>query len=200
MAGARLVVPAGQTIGGSGEIVLGTSAVGAVVTVPPSVESLLTFGPGLTLIGTGAIDLEGGTLDNQGTIDADALGQTLTIFDGSLLNEGTLGAAGGVLDLSLDRGWSCIGNGSLDNEGGTLRLGGSITTAGLNLPAFTNNGGDVLVTGASTTATARCSSPPIPAPGRLPAAPSSAETSFSATAHPSSPRRESSTASRSRAT
>ena len=145
--GAVVQLTGSQTLGGTGQILMGgvgannTLSYSAFGTAPLTVQ-------GLTIDGAGTIQMAGGPLLNSATIKADASGQTLTISNGSMTNQGALIAAqGGTLNVALAGGWSNSSNGRFAVAGGNLVLGGAFTTAGLNLPAFTRDGGAVSLTG-----------------------------------------------------
>jgi hypothetical protein len=84
------------------------------------------------------------TIVNQGTISADVSGMTLRVQGGTLTNQGTLEAKNGGT-LTLANMWSNAG--TINAANSTVNLGGVFTTAGLNLPAFVNTGGTVNLTG-----------------------------------------------------
>ncbi len=112
----------------------------------------------------GTITINPSTFTNQGSLQA-SNGETLNVngLTGNLNTAGTSGSGsqlivGGTnwinnLGLSAATGttltlagtWSSTA--ALNVAGGTLNLGGSFTTAGLNLAGFTNSGGTVNLTG-----------------------------------------------------
>ncbi|MDB5357081.1 MAG: tandem-95 repeat protein [Phycisphaerales bacterium] len=134
---------------GSGTFLLGGGALGLYG--QPGTQTL-TIGSGVTVHGTGTVgpyELVGGTtgnLVNQGTISADVSGQILNVTPpNNFTNQGTASASGGGI-LDLNNAWSSAA-GTLAINAGTLNLGGTFTTAGLHLSAFTRTGGIVNITG-----------------------------------------------------
>ncbi len=131
-----------QTIGGQGEIVLAANNSSFGLS-----QVVLTLGPGIKVRGQGGIS--GGdyhVLINQGTIQADVPGQTLTInlgYDIGLRNLGTLAAINGAT-LNLASIWSNTGAIRVDNA--TLNLGGEFTSTSATT-GFSRNGGAVNITG-----------------------------------------------------
>ena len=142
-----------QTWSGSGSILFGGSN---TTTISISTGATLTLGPGLTVHGqSGAIN---GTFINQGTISADLAGrlagstanEDLTLIGTGWINQGTLQVENGAT-LNTVGTWSSTG--TISEQGSTLNLGGSFTTAGLGIfapaPAvsFNRSGGTVNLTG-----------------------------------------------------
>jgi hypothetical protein len=137
-----------QTLGGTGSVVFGTS-IYDFLRSGPTAGSNLTIGPGVTVRGhTGSIGYSvywGGPTDvtftNQGTVQADTAGGTISLGGKNWSNTGTLGAtSGGSLTLfSQDFGWTSSTPVSIDG-GGTLIVGGTgWTTAGVILTNSTLN-------------------------------------------------------------
>jgi hypothetical protein len=137
-----------QTLGGSGSVVFGAS-IYDFLRAGPTAGSNLTIGPDVTVRGnTGSIGYSvywGGptdvTVTNQGTVQADTAGGTISLGGKNWSNTGTLRAtAGGSLILfSQDFGWTSSTPVSIDG-GGMLRLGGTgWTTAGVILTNSTVN-------------------------------------------------------------
>jgi autotransporter-associated beta strand protein len=98
----------------------------------------MTFASGLLVHGVGSIYGYYGNngLLNQGTIQSDVAGQTLSIYyiRLDLINNGTISAMNGSrLDLSNN-------NTSIINNGTMLASGGSELDVGSNVGSFTNNG------------------------------------------------------------
>ncbi|MBI5758610.1 MAG: hypothetical protein HZA46_08840, partial [Planctomycetales bacterium] len=133
-----------------------------------------TFGNGeITLVNQGLISAEAGGalyvspdggLTNTGTLQARSGGTLFVQFLPGNANTVLLEDSGSALILSgtdyvlnsglsvaagqtatLNGTWSTTG--ALNVTGGTLNLGGDFTTAGLNLPSFSNTGGIVNITG-----------------------------------------------------
>lgn len=149
-AGSQITSTATQTLGGTGS--LSFTGAGTTSQLRMSGGTTLTIGSGFTLRGS---SLELGTLSsgagardivNQGTISADGAGTGLLVNSTSLTNNGVLEAVNGGL-LSLRGAWSSAG-GTLRVNNGTLDLGGTFTTADLNLGSFTRTGGAVRLAGA----------------------------------------------------
>ena len=145
-----------QTLGGTGQIIFGGSTSYNEVyseggnTV--ATAATLTIGPNITVQGT-----EGGAITgyysqdsvvNQGTIDADVSGQTITVSAGSagtLTNQRTLEATNSGT-LSVGGAWSNAG--TIIEKNATLNLGGTFTAAGLG--TINRTGGTVNLTGTLT--------------------------------------------------
>ena len=122
-----------QELGGTGQIIFGGGTYpGNIIYAQGgntvATAATLTIGPNITVQGS-----EGGTIAgqypqdsiiNQGTIDADASGQTITVSGSNWVNTGLLEAA----------------------DNGMLNLGGTFTTSGMG--TFNGTGGTVNVTGA----------------------------------------------------
>ena len=146
-----------QTIGGTGQIVFaGTSSINRL-RLGNGAATTLTLGPGVTVRGQGSIDDSStSTLTNQGTIQADVSGQTLSVSIGGLTNTGTLAATGGgtlnVNNFASNQGVIRSGAGSIVNingaftnaSSGTLRL----DIGGTSTSQF----GRIAITGAATLA------------------------------------------------
>ncbi len=142
---------AAASLSGTGSVVFGNLSYGYNSLAENVSGGTLTIGPGITVQGsTGSVGYNanwGGIANvsvvNQGTIDADSAG-TLTVNGASWTNSGALQATGGGT-LTLAGAWS--NTGTLSEAGATLNLGGSFTTAGVNLGSFTRSGGAVNLTG-----------------------------------------------------
>ncbi len=105
----------------------------------------LTIGSGITIHGkNGSIITQyaNGTIVNQGTINADTAGGTLTV--GTTTNQGTIEATNSGT-LTLTGAWDNSA-GTLAVNNGTLNLGGSFAQAG----TFTRTAGTVNLTGTLT--------------------------------------------------
>src|SRR5436190_3328754 len=113
---------------------------GRTITVTPA--SLTNSG---TLSATsGGILVANSLTGNAGTGTVSGTGSQLTLSGTNYVNNLGLTAAAGTT-LTLNGSWSSTA--ALNVNGGTLNLGGTFTTAGINLPAFTRTGGTVNVTG-----------------------------------------------------
>ena len=94
----------------------------------------LTIGGGITVNGKGGVGAWDGTnktLINQGTIDANLAGQTLTFGkpdNVSVVNNGTLRASAGVLDISGPIALADLG--AFSRTGGTVTLSGTVNLGG----------------------------------------------------------------------
>ena len=165
-----------QTLAGTGQIVFGGSSSANRVYAQGggsmATAATLTIAPNVSVQGP-----EGGTVSgyysqdgivNQGTIDAGASGQTITVASaGSFTNRGTLEATGAstltlsgtwtnastitatsaTLNLgSSSNAWSNAGTITATNS--TVNLGGNFTTAGLG--TFNRTGGTVNLSGTLT--------------------------------------------------
>jgi hypothetical protein len=88
-----------QTLGGTGQVrFVNSDTIGADVVEP--VSGTLTIGPGITIHGQqGLLGNSSLPLVNQGTIDADASGQTISVTGNSVTNTGTLAANNGTLSV-----------------------------------------------------------------------------------------------------
>ena len=160
-----------QTLSGSGTVVFGSAGyTGLVVTQS---NTTLTIGAGITVHG-GTSGSDGGrlgyeewssiggsntTIVNQGTIDADTAGTSLTIYPAgsgeTFTNQGTIEAGnGGVLQV----GGNVSSLGTLNATGGTVALIGTLSNSGntlaltaatgsLTLSGGTIQGGTVTATG-----------------------------------------------------
>jgi hypothetical protein len=161
-----------QTLGGTGAVVFGTHVYDFLRAGPTSGSSL-TIGPGVTVRGhTGAVGYSiywlgptDVTFTNQGTIQADTTGGTISLGGNNWTNTGTVEATGGgSLNLTAPaNGWASTtpvtidGGGSLTLGGtgwttpgitltdSTLNLGGTFTRA--DLGTLTRTGGTVNITG-----------------------------------------------------
>jgi hypothetical protein len=142
-----------QTIGGSGSISFeGTTGSERYLTIEGTGQ--LTLAAGFTVRGgRGRIghQVEAGganVLVNEGTILADASGQTLNIqpsSTGSFSNSGVMEARnGGSLTVGGGTGWSSTGTITSQNNS-TVNLGGSFTRSGLG--TVNSGGGTVNLTG-----------------------------------------------------
>ncbi len=127
--GAFLAFDNTQTLGGDGELVF--SGEGNTTSVFIEQDSVLTVGPELTLRGgkanIGGAVFNGGmeTLINQGRIEADLDGLTLTIQSDVFTNEGVLAASNGGT-LRTATAWDQ--SGGLEASGGGVLLHTSVLT------------------------------------------------------------------------
>jgi hypothetical protein len=132
-----------QTLAGSGQVLFG----GPVFTPNNAVggSGPLTIGAGMTV----RTDTQGGTitaatLTNQGLIHAQTSGRVLTVAGGAFVNQGTMRVTQGILAVNATS-WTNAGTINLTN--GALLIGGTVSTAGLNLPGIVRTGGSLLVRG-----------------------------------------------------
>jgi hypothetical protein len=167
-----------QTLGGTGTVLFGNNIYN-FLQAGPTLGSDLTIGPNILIHGnTGSVGYSTGfggstnvTFTNQGTIEADVSGGTITLDGNDWTNTGTVQATGGAnLDLfstsATAPGWTSStpvtisGGGTLDLRGddwttsgitlnaSTLNLGGpsgTFTVAGMG--TFDRTGGTVNITG-----------------------------------------------------
>jgi hypothetical protein len=132
-----------QTLGGSGQVVLGTNAFNSLFIAP---GSTLTIASGVSVHGFAGV-IFGDRLVNQGLVQADgsatlpAGARTLSVQTGSFTNQGTLQANdGGIISLT---------NFTVNSGIVTAEAGGTITVSG----AFTQDSGatvNVSLAGTST--------------------------------------------------
>ena len=91
-------VPADQTLGGTGEVVLGGTSSNNRLLVGFGGAMTLTIGADIEVHGRGSIaHSSASSVVNDGVISADVSGQTLTISTNGLTNNGTLEAAVGAI-------------------------------------------------------------------------------------------------------
>ena len=168
-----------QTLSGSGAVLFGSAGYTALLVMQSG--TTLTIGAGIAVHGgssgsygarLGYSDYNGvgsgTTIINQGTIDADTAGTSITIYPsgsgGTFTNQGTV-EAGNSGTLNLGGTWTSSGTvtasgatlnlgnstnawsntGTITASNSTLNLGGSFTTAGLG--TFSRAGGTVNLTG-----------------------------------------------------
>ena len=150
-----------QTLGGTGTIVYNNGDNRDRIDVGGT-GSVLTIGPNITVRGNACqFNADGGSIINQGTIDDDTGGATLTL-NGSWLNVGTIEASGAG-SLSFAESGRAAANsrrqmvgrlaatarptntGRISVANGSLYLGGTFTVASLG--QLTRSGGSVYLTG-----------------------------------------------------
>ena len=145
-----------QALSGSGSVVFGAAGYTGMILNQNS--TTLTIGPGITVHGgssgssgarLGYSDWNGGAsgtaIINQGTINADVAGTSLTIYPGNtgtFTNQGSLQASNGGT-LNVNGAWS--NTGTISETNSTLNLGGSFSTAALS--PLNRIGGTVNITG-----------------------------------------------------
>jgi RHS repeat-associated protein len=156
-----------QSLAGTGQIVVGWNSDIYVSGTSSTSPATLNVGTGVTIRGQGVINRSytGDSLVNEGTIQGDASGATLTVSlpvtnHGTLAtsgagrltvsslqtSDGTIRAGSSSSDtgiLTLDGTWSSTG--SMAVNGGTLNLSGSFTLSGEETYSYT--GGTVNLTG-----------------------------------------------------
>ena len=141
------------TLSGTGTILMGGSNTNNQITnYSDQLGSVgtLTIGSGIAIHGKFGriINNSGlGSIVNQGTIAADVSGGTISVGNGTgtFANQGTLSATNGGI-LTITGPWS--NTGTITENGGTVNLGGPITTAQLGLAGFSRTGGTVNLSGA----------------------------------------------------
>ncbi|HUY88576.1 MAG TPA: DUF4214 domain-containing protein, partial [Pirellulales bacterium] len=132
-----------QTLDGAGTVRFVNSFVGYGNNgLQPVDGGTLTIGPGITLHGQGAVVGNPSLpLINEGTVDADASGQTISIIGSSVTNSGTLAAdSGGALNVS-----------DLTGNANTLTLAGTGSSITLNGTNYVVNQSLTVPTGATAT-------------------------------------------------
>ena len=87
----------------------------------------------------------GSGIVNDGTINANLSGGTFIITDGTFTNQGAINVSNGDTLTINAPSWS--NSGLITDSGGTLNLGGSFTTASLQLGTLTHTAGTVNITG-----------------------------------------------------
>lgn len=149
-AGGHVLFVGSQTLAGSGQVVFNdpsnTSAIEITGTAPANV---LTIASGITIHGAGGEVIPEGEADsiiNDGTIRSDA-GGTLAVGGetNAIENDGVLAVSTGST-LEAD-GLAAPSTGAILVSGGMLNLGGTFTTAALDLPKFIHSGGTVNLVG-----------------------------------------------------
>ncbi len=120
-----------QMLGGTGEVVLfGDSE------IEVEDDSTLTIGPNITIDGnSGEIaPLYQASVINQGTIEADSVGDGISIPYGTFMNEGTIGASEGG-SLAVNGLTGDLGNVELSGTGSSLSINGTNYTVNSSLSA-----------------------------------------------------------------
>ncbi|HLN26979.1 MAG TPA: hypothetical protein VK395_04500 [Gemmataceae bacterium] len=98
-------------------------------------EGTLTFGPNVVIQGGKASyiladDADGGTIDNQGTIEEHASGGQLTLDLGAGVNDGSIQVGGGAALTVQGQGWSNSPSGQITATAATLNLYNNWTNLG----------------------------------------------------------------------
>jgi hypothetical protein len=152
-----------QTLGGTATVVFGNS--GNNWLYPPNTNSTMTIGSGVTIQGnTGSIGIGDGPIINQGAINCDVSGGTITIdaipfFTNEGLVEGTNGGsisittlqnnAGATVDITgtgaLTLGGSWNNAGTIDASNSAVDFNGTFTVT--NIGTFNPSGGTVNIIG-----------------------------------------------------
>src|ERR1043166_2330790 len=138
-----LYVGAGiQTISGTGQIVFAGSANANYLSLGSGGATTLTMGSGVTVRGQGSIlQSNSSTLLNQGTIQADASGQTLNVSITAFTNSGTLNALnGGTLNSTVVSANSASTGTIHASIGSTVSFRGSANFSGSGLLASQPSG------------------------------------------------------------
>lgn len=125
-----------QSVLGDGALVFGTPGFEAQISMFGSGE--LTIGAGVTLrTGLGSGRVYGGTLNNLGTIRAQGVGRTIHLSD-LVVNSGAIEALDdGVIQLNPTE---LSGTGTVQLDGGGLRVEGTITRDDLPIYSVANGG------------------------------------------------------------
>jgi RHS repeat-associated protein len=162
-----------QTLAGTGNVLLNNSNLGfngtGTLTVAPTLKIHGYGNVGTPLVNQGTIEADSaghvlnlGSLTNNGTLRA-TNGGSLSILSlqgslGSLSLSGSGSSASLGGSYTIDQGLTVPASDTVSlggtwssaapmNISGTLNLGGSFSTAGLDLPQFSNSGGQVNLTG-----------------------------------------------------
>jgi len=98
-------------------------------------DGILTFGPNLVIQGGKASyiladDADGGTIDNQGTIEEHASGGQLTLDLGAGVNDGSIQVSSGAAMTVQGQGWSNSASGQFTATAATLNLDNNWTNFG----------------------------------------------------------------------
>lgn len=107
----------------------------------------LTLGPSSVVTGNwGMIDGAGGVI-NQGRITSTTAGRDITITPASFQNSGILEATAGILNVltGTSTAWSNLGGTLRVSSGGTINVGGTISTS--DFGTMVNNGGTIALSG-----------------------------------------------------
>jgi YVTN family beta-propeller protein/adhesin HecA-like repeat protein len=121
-----LTMTAGVTLTGGGMVTLSSTAGQGTAALATANGAQVLTNVNNTLQGTGVIGYNGLQLANQGTVNANVLGGTLTMNPGAFTNQGLIEAtAGGILALS---------GSTISNSAGTIKVSGATSTV-----QFVNN-------------------------------------------------------------
>jgi YVTN family beta-propeller protein len=121
-----LTMAAGVTLTGGGAVTLSSTPGQGTAALATANGAQLLTNVNNTLQGTGVIGYNGLQLANQGTVNANVLGGTLTMNPGAFTNQGLIEAtAGGILSLS---------GSTISNSAGTIKVSGATSTV-----QFVNN-------------------------------------------------------------
>ena len=123
------------------QINLGSASTGASLNFASG--TTLTLGSAEVVRGSGSINGASGTLINQGDINADLAGQTLTIQPTNFTNQGALSATNGATLTISSPNWS--NSGTITMNASTLNLNGNFATS--SLAGITRTGGTVNLNG-----------------------------------------------------
>jgi hypothetical protein len=134
----QLIFPrVNQSLGGNGSILF--AGTGANLIQNNVTSSTLTIGPGITIHGqNGTISnsYSTGTLINQGTINSDTAGGTITLLKpGTLINDGTLEATSGSLNITLPL-TEASGSTLYESASSSIALAGSLTASNTGPSSF----------------------------------------------------------------
>ncbi len=141
-----------QTLSGSGTVLFGSAGYTGLILTQSN--TTLTIGVGITVHGgssrglgarLGYNDWQGiganTTILNQGIIDADVAGTSITIYPGTtgtLVNQGTVKATAGVLNLSANITTDTLG--TVQAAGGALNLSGMLDNSGASFALNASTG------------------------------------------------------------
>ncbi len=133
---ANLTFSGSQTLSGTGSVVMNSP----YAQLNTSDSGLLTQAAGHTISGAGTINA---ALNNQGLVNANANGQTLTLATSAKVSSGTMETTnGGVLNITTNinntGGLILAGSGAVDINSGATISGGTLTSMAGS--TFTGNG------------------------------------------------------------
>jgi hypothetical protein len=126
-----LKIRAGQTFAGNADVLLPSS--GTFITADTTTGTL-AIGAGLNIHGTGTVGQSGAPLVNHANLTADNPGKVLTVAGSTFTNDGTFRATNNGI-LAFAGTYTLASLGTVTNDGGTLRLAGTLTNTG---QTFTN--------------------------------------------------------------
>jgi RHS repeat-associated protein len=152
----QVIFSGNQTLGGTGQVLFGGTQNGDFLYIQSvsNLQATLTVGAKITIHGGGPGNavIQGFTnngkefLINQGTINADLSGKTITVGTslGGVTNQGALAATNGG-NLTIVGPLTNVGSATLtEDTSGTIRLGGSVTGNTTNVGLYKMSGTTIL--------------------------------------------------------